>query len=571
MTQEEKYKIISDDFIDLIIEYNRNEKLLNRYTNSTSHIINTRYAIAYVPASQLTDNFVYQYGYNTLPYCYGLTSEKSLEASGILKLRRVPSLNLRGKGVLIALVDTGIDYTNPIFRHADGSTRIVSLWDQTINSQNQYPEDTYFGTLYHSEQINQALSSTSPYDIVPSLDENGHGSMLAGIAAGSEVPASEFSGVAPDSELVIVKLKEAKPALRQFLMIPPDVPCYQENDILWGLDFVLKEARRLQRPMAICIGFGTSQGPHDGTGPLNNTLSFYADFPGISIVVAAGNEGNKRRHFFSQIDSAIGYSTVELNVGPNESGFFMELWGAMPNTYSIEIISPDGERSGRIEESIYANRKYDFIFSNTTLLVDYRIIETHTGEQLILFRFKHPVNGIWRFQVYTRGDLKGSYHIWLPMGNFISNNIYFLESTPYTTLTSPSDSFSPIAVTAYNPANNSLYLEASKGYTRTGTIKPELTAPGSNITVPILNQGFGDSSGTGLAAAHTAGIAALLMEWGIVKGFYKRLDSVEIKKLLIRGANRESSLKYPNRDWGYGIIDLYNVLNVIRGRFPDSF
>lgn len=571
MTQEEKYKITSDEFVDLIIEYNRNEKLLDRYPNSTTHKINTRYAISYIPADQLTDNFIFQYGYNTIPFCYGLTSEKSLEASGILKLNRVPGLNLRGNGVLIGLVDTGIDYTNPIFRRADGSTRIVSLWDQTIDSEAQYPEDTYLGTLYHTEQINLALNSANPYEVVPSTDENGHGTMLAGIAAGSEVPASEFSGVAPDSELVVVKLKEAKPALRQFLMIPPDVPCYQENDILWAMDFILKEARRLQRPIAICIGFGSSQGPHDGTGPLNNTIGFYADFPGISIVVAVGNEGNKKRHFYSQINPATGFSTVELNVGPNEAGFFMELWGAMPNTYSVDIISPDGERSGRIEESIYANRKFDFIFANSTVFVDYRIIETHTGEQLILFRFKHPANGIWRFQVYTRGDLKGSYHIWLPMGNFISNNTYFLESNPYTTITNPSDSFSPIAVTAYNPDNNALYIEASKGFTRTGTIKPELTAPGSNIIVPSLDQSFETASGTGLAAAHTAGIAALLMEWGIVKGFYPRLDSVEIKKFLIRGATRDSNLTYPNRDWGYGIIDLYNVLNVIRGRFPDIF
>jgi len=568
MTQEERYKITSNEYTDLFIEYNRNVKLLNRFPNSTTHNIDTRYAIAYVPTNLLTENFISQYGYSPLPHCYGLTSEKSLEASGVQRLRRLPDFNTRGKGVLVGIIDTGIDYANPIFKREDGTSKIVALWDQTIDSGNRYPENTFYGTEYNEEQINQALGSENPLEIVPSIDDIGHGTMLAGIAVGSEVPESNFSGVVPESDLIVVKLKQAKQALREFFQIPLNVPCYQENDILWGLAYVIDMARRLGRPCAICIGIGTSQGSHDDKGPLNNNISFFGDYPGFTVSISAGNEGNMKRHFYSTIDSSIEPSTVELNVGANEPGFSMELWGAAPNTYSIDILSPTGEYIPRISESLRTNQTVHFLFGKSIIFIDYRLIETHTGDQLILMRFLNPTPGAWRFRVYSRGDLSGSFHIWLPMNGFISSDTYFIKPDPYTTVTSPGNSISPITVTAYNPDNDALYPQASKGYSRINMIKPELAAPGVNVIVPTLEKGFATASGTGIAAAHTAGITVMLLEWGIIRGFYPGIDSVVIKKYLIRGARRNESFQYPNRDWGYGIIDLYNVFDVLKTDFP---
>jgi hypothetical protein len=156
MTSEERYKITSNDYVDLYIEYNRNLALLERFPNSTPHIINERYAVSYTPADILTSNFIKQYGYSPLPQCYGLTSNISLEASGVEKLRQIPNFNYRGKGILIGIIDTGIDYTNPIFIKEDGTSKIVSIWDQTIDSIDQYPEGTFYGTEYSREQINLA-------------------------------------------------------------------------------------------------------------------------------------------------------------------------------------------------------------------------------------------------------------------------------------------------------------------------------------------------------------------------------------------------------------------------------
>jgi subtilisin family serine protease len=568
MTQEERFKIINNDYTDLFIEYNRNVNLLDRFPNSTIHTLNTRYAIAYVQNSQLTDTFIKRFGYSPLPQCYGLLSEQSLEASKVPKLRRLPKFNLRGNGVLIAIIDTGIDYTNPIFLKADGTSKIVALWDQTIESEVNYPFDTYYGTEYSQVQINAAIKSENPLDMVPSVDEIGHGTMLAGIAVGNEVPDKKFSGVVPEADLIIVKLKQAKPALRNFYVIPSDVPCFQENDIIWAMDYVMKTARKFNRPLAICLGIGTSQGSHDGRGPMSNDLLIRADIPEITITIAAGNEGNLRRHFYSTVESFQSPVTVDLNVGEKEPGFSMELWGSTPNTYSIEIQSPAGEVIPRIPESLRVNQLVRFIFEQTIINVDYQLIETHTGDQLILLRFRNPTPGRWIFKVYSRGNARGSFHIWLPVNGFITENTYFINSDPFTTVTSPGSSLTPITVTAYNPANDNLYLQASKGYTRINIIKPELAAPGVNIVVPTLEKGFTTASGSSLAAAHTAGITAMLLEWGIIKGNYPGIDSVAIKKYLIRGAKRSPLYEYPNREWGYGAIDIYNVFNALRVDFP---
>lgn len=564
MTREERFKITSNEFADIFVVHNRNEAIINKYAAFSLHIMNDRFAIAYLPVEQINEYSIRDLGYAVFPSSYGLCSERSLEVSGVERIREAPSFNLLGEGVTVGIIDTGIDYTHPAFLNADGTSRISSIWDQTIDSEDQYPEGIFYGTVYTKDQINQALSSETPFDIVPSRDEIGHGTMLAGVAAGSILAESNFSGVVPNAELIVVKLKQAKPIQREIFVIPEDVPCYQENDIMWGIQYVIQAARSLNRPVSICLGLGSSQGPHDGRDYLSSHVSVGADFPGVTITIAAGNEGNSRRHYFGIIDPVAGYNTVELNVGENENGFSMELWGNAPATYSIDITSPSGETVPRIAEGLQISRQISFVFEETVIYVDYKMVENQSGDQLILLRFRNPTPGIWTFQVYGRGNFPGSFHIWLPIDDFISSNTYFIQSNPYTTITAPGTALVPITVTAYNPVNRTLYENASRGYTRINVIKPELAAPGVNILGPNLEQGFSEYTGTGAAAAHTAGICAMILEWGNVRGNYFGIDSVEIKKFLIRGAQRSARQLYPNRDWGYGMIDIFEVFNVLR-------
>ena len=567
MTGEDRFRITSNDYADLIIEWNNDMRVFDRFPGSTPHIMNDRYAIVYVPSSQVGQSALGQLGYRAFPACYSLESARSLEASGVTRLRRLPAFNLRGQGVLVGIIDTGIDYTHPAFLWPDGTTRIYSIWDQTIEGDN-YPELQAYGNQYFAEDINRALSSDNPFSIVPSRDEIGHGTMMAGIAAGSMIVGSDFSGVAPDAEFIIVKLKQAKENLRRLFFIPDGVPCYQENDIMWGFQYIVDLAASLRRPVAICIGLGSSQGSHDGLGPLSSLVTVGGDFTGVVAVVSAGNEGNSRRHYYSEIDSVVGSTIMEINVADDENGFVLEIWGQAPNTYSVDILSPNGEYIPRIPEGLRVSREIGFVFERTRISLFYNMVDSSAGDQLIIMRFDAPTPGIWTIRIYSRGDLKGVVHSWLPSGDFISPNTYFIQANPYTTITSPGDSEVPITVTAYNPDNNNLYQRASRGYTRIGAIKPDIAAPGVNIRAPVFNDGFTNITGTGAAAAHTAGITALILEWGIVRNNYPGLDSVAVKKFLIRGAQTNPNLIYPNRDWGYGMIDIYNVFNIFRsGQF----
>ncbi len=563
MTSDISRKMISEDYADFLIAYSGDTSVFDAFQNATIHIIDFFNAIVHVPVGQITDNIIVELGYSVMPSLFGLISQASLEASGIRRLRNMPTFNLRGQGVLIGILDSGIDYTNTVFINADNTTKIISIWDQTIHT-GPYPDGTLYGTEYTREQINEALQSDNPFDIVPSRDEIGHGTMLAGIAAGNEVPDRGFYGVAPDAELVVVKLKQAKKYLRDFFIIPDDVPCYQETDILFGLNYLYNVALNLNRPMAICIALGTSQGAHDGRGTLSNLLSRKAGDIGFGVVVAAGNEGNSRRHYYGKINPATGYDVVELSVGANEIGFSMELWGDSPGVFSIDIQTPSGEFVPRIVPRLDENREVSFVFEQTVILIDYQIVESQSGDQLILMRFRNPAPGIWRIRVYGRSDLNIGFNIWLPMQNFLSEDTFFVRSDPYTTILSIGNALVPITTTAYNYEDDSLYLNASRGYTRTGEVKPDIAAPGVNVTAPSLNQGFVEVTGTSAAAAHLTGVAAMLLEWAIVHGNQPDMNTLDMKIFMIRGARRDLNIVYPNRDWGYGILDAFNIFDALR-------
>ncbi|HWT74057.1 MAG TPA: S8 family peptidase [Mobilitalea sp.] len=556
-------RITSQDYADLLIKYGGDENLLKGFQDATINIIDSYNAVVHVPLSQITNNTIAQLGYSVMPTLFGLISQASLEASGIIRLRNIPNFNLRGSGVLIGFIDSGIDYTNPVFKNADNTTRIASLWDQTIYSDH-FPESAQYGTEYSREQINEALKSPNPYNVVPSKDEVGHGTMLAGVAAGNPVPESGFYGIAPDTELIVVKLKQAKQYLRDFFIIPKDVPCYQENDILFAIDYVYRTALNLNRPLALCIALGSSQGAHDGRGTLSSSLSFQAEAAGFGVIIAAGNEGNARRHYYGKVNPTSGYDTVELSVGEGEAGFSMELWGDSPGVFSIDIQTPSGEYVPRIVPRLDEYREVSFIFEQTTISIDYQIVESQSGDQLILMRFRNPAPGIWKFNVYGKAEVNVGFNIWLPMQGFISDNTFFVRSDPYITILTLGNAPSPITVTAYNTEDNSLYLNASRGFTRIGTIKPEIAAPGVNIVSPNLEQGFDTVTGTSAAAAHTAGVAAIFLEWAIVKGNQPFLNTIDMKIFMIRGARRDANLQYPNRDWGYGILDIFNTFDILR-------
>jgi subtilisin family serine protease len=547
----------------LIIEYSGDEKVLEQYRGDVIQIVNYFLAVIHIPADLIKEDAISRIGYAVFPNLFGLVSFASKEASGVTRIRNIPGFDLRGSGVLIGFLDTGIDYTNPVFQYADRTTKIISIWDQTIASD-RTPIGMNFGTEYTREEINEALMQEEPLSVVPTRDEVGHGTMLAGIAAGNEVPEQGFYGIAPGAEIIAVKLKPAKSNVKAFFRIPEGTLCYQENDIMFAYQYLINVANALNKPLVICSAVDTSQYAHDGRGTLGNWLSLQANNIGTAVITAVGNEGNARRHFFGEVDPIKGFETVELNVGPGETGFAMEIWGASPNLFTLDITSPSGEYVPRMNIRLYETRVVTFIFEPTVIYLDYTLFEAQSGDQLILLRFTNTTPGIWRFNVYGRGVNPMIFNIWLPMNGFISKDTFFIQSDSNITLLSVSCAPIPIAVTAYNVVDDSLYAEAGKGYTRINYIKPDVAAPGVDILAPALDHTYIEVTGTSVAAAHTAGIAAMLLEWGAVKGRYPQMSTQDLKVFLIRGARRKIGTKYPNPDWGYGILDVFNVFESLR-------
>lgn len=552
----------SQDYGDFIVKYVQNiHGPIDVISDASFQVINEIFGVAYVPLKQVGELQINSYSYNSIPKCYTYMDMEALSASGVIRLQDHPYLRLRGKGTAVAVIDSGIDYENEVFLDENGKTRIAYLWDQTLEGAED--KRVPYGRLFTAEDINKALESETPLEIVPSKDENGHGTMLAGIAAGNQVLEENFSGAAPEAALLVVKLKPAKNYLREFYLYPEEAEIFQENDVMLGIYQVTKLANLLRMPLSICLGIGSSQGAHLGESPLCQYISYISGFSQVSVSVAAGNEGAARHHFRGSLRPDSSESTAELRVGEGEEGFTMELWGEPPEVYAVSVQSPTGEVLD-ISSSLGAGTQtLSFVFVETKVLVNYVSIERQTGFPLVYFRFLHPSSGIWKIRVRIRDGQAVNFHMWLPVNGLISKETYFLEPTPYNTVTSPGDSVDSTTVTAYNYRDNSLYLEASRGFSPDGTVTPHFAAPGVNINVALQKNQFGTASGTSLAVAQASGIAALLFEWAIIRENSPFFTGTNVKHYLQRGAVRDEDMQYPNPEWGYGRIDLYRTFQLL--------
>jgi len=545
-------KILDNNYYDLIIS---NTLVPSYDTGNNITFLDIRDSLLHVPVSTVDPCDLGRHPYNSFPFLYTPTSTTSLEKSGITTVQRNPFLALFGRGVLVAVVDTGIDYNHPAFKYNDGTTRILSIWDQTVQS-GTVPDTFTFGSEYSREQINAALSSEDPLALVPTTDPIGHGTAIASVLAGTPNEAESFSGVVPQADIVVIKLKEAKQNLKNIFFVPENTLCYQESDIVLGIRYAFSVSERYKRPLVVCIALGSNQGGHDGRGTIDSYIDYLTLLPGIGVCVSAGNEGNRQRHYFNSTTEAPYYNDFELRVGSNDKMLSMEIWSYAPARLSVDISSPNRESTQPVFPTFNQCRRFSFIFNETVIYVNNFIFEEENGDQLILLRFNNLIPGIWYLRVQNIETEGFAFHSWLPSGDMISNETYFLNSNPDTTITSPGNGRHQLTVTAYNDTNNSILPESSRGYTRIGEIKPDLAAPGYQLTCAVRGGQYGTVTGTGAAAAHTAGIVAMVLEWAIVRGNYPRMTGNNVNRLLISGAVRSSGNVYPNNIWGYGQVDV---------------
>lgn len=556
-------KILSNDYADFLSD----DVLVGEQEGEGTpdycyHAIDGGFGVVHISRSQIPPLSLAYYGYASIPKLYGLMENQAgvfrpepLAGTGSIRVQN-PPLSLRGRGVILGFIDTGIRYPLEVFRREDGSSRIMAIWDQTIQDGTP-PEGFLYGTEYTRAEINRALQMENPYELVPSTDPNGHGTRMASVAAGSILgDGLTYRGAAPEADLVMVRLKGAKEYLRNYYLVREDAEAYQENDIMEAVRYLDRMAIAFRRPVVIVLGVGTSLGSHNGTSPLASYLNLVAQRKSRAVVVCGGNEGAREHHYAGNAPD-----TVELRVAERMRGFCMELWGSLPGSYTVTIRSPGGEVSAELDFRGGPEQQASFLFEQTRITAGIVPVEANAGDALIFLRFDHPTQGIWTLQIGAPGreqNVPGTYDLWLPIENFLEKSVTFLSADPNVTLTEPANAESVMTISAYNSWEQSWYPESGRGYTRNGRIKPELAAPG--VRVPTA---LGEATGSSIAAAMAAGCVAQFLEWAVVDGNAPIIESRSVRSYLIRGADREAGIRYPDRRWGYGTINIQGAFEAL--------
>lgn len=458
---------------------------------------------------------------------------------------QTPQWNLLGQGVIVAVLDSGIDYSHPDFRNADGTTRIRNLWDQTIAGSP--PSGYRIGTEYTKEQIDEALAAPARerYSIVPSRDLSGHGTAVAGVCCGGGMEERRYRGVAPESDIIVVKLGN-----------PMEDSFPKTTELMQAVDYVVKKGLEYQKPVAINISFGNTYGSHDGTSLLETFIDDISGYGRNAIAVGTGNEGGAAGHVQGKF---IGMepSVTELSVGPYETGFSVQLWKYYADIFDIELTGPGGRRVGPIQKVQGPQR---FTLEGTEILLYYGEPSPYSTNQEIYMDFlpgrDYVTQGIWQFRLVPRKLVVGTYDMWLPSAAVLNPSTRFLRPTPETSLTIPSTAAKVISVGAYDVSNQSYAAFSGRGYTwNTNLVKPDLVAPGVGIMTARAGGGYGPMTGTSFATPFVTGGAALLMQWGIVNGNDPYLYGEKVKAYLIRGARQFPVFEiFPNPQVGYGSL-----------------
>ena len=537
---------------EVVVQYRGSLAVLEDLGISVTYLL-TNYAILVLTEEQLLL-------VSSIPEVIYIEKPKNLyfavnlgrQSSCINTVQQSPD-GLFGEGVLIACIDSGIDYSHMDFRNEDGTTRLIALWDQTIPGNP--PDGYHIGTLYTEEQINEALQYADPAEqrrILPSVDSSGHGTAVMGIAAGNgNESGGVYRGVAPRSRLLAVKLGSS---------VSGSFP--RTTQLMQAVDFAVRESLRLSLPLVINLSFGNSYGSHSGDSLLETYLNSVAALGQISLCIGTGNEGNSAGHYSDRLSS---YTPLdaELSVGTYTPTVNVQLWKYYVDEIQLSLIHPNNTVIGPISPALGPVR---FQAGQTELLLYYGMPSPYSLAQEVYVDFlparsaPYIDSGVWTLRLLPGRITEGEFHLWLPGGGVLGESTRFYRPVPDTTLTIPSSAARAISVGAYNPNLLSYADFSGRGFTRVlHAVKPDLAAPGTDIQSVKAGGGYGVFTGTSFATPFVSGAAALLMEWGIVWGNDPFLYGEKLKAQLIRGAARLPAEKeYPNPRLGYGVLCLSN-------------
>lgn len=538
---------------DVIVKYTGDIMALESDTVTVVPLLNG-YAVVTLPESEIRHLVsLTEVEYIEKPKRLFFAARQGKEVSCIMQVQRAP-FELTGKDILVGIVDSGVDYRHPDFCREDGSSRILRLWDQTVSGIP--PEGYRIGTEFTQEDINKALSlpAAEGYEIVPSRDLSGHGTSVLGIAAGNGRGSEGVNrGVAYESELLVVKLGT-----------PRENSFPRTTELMQGVDYLVRQALLMKKPIAINLSFGNNYGSHQGTSLLETYLDQVADMGRCSICVGTGNNGNQALHTSGQLKRGE-TAQIEMAVSSYETVLNVQLWKSYVQDFDIYIIHPSGKEVGPLYENLGTQRH---ILGETELLIYYGEPSPYQLAQEIYVDFI-PINsyvdeGIWQIRLVARSADQNRYDLWLPGGDVLNQGTGFYQPSPGFTLTIPSTARKVISVGAYD-SRYLIYADFSgRGKTIQGwDMKPDLAAPGVDILAPRSGGGYGTVTGTSFATPFVTGSAALLMEWGIIRGNDPYLYGEKIKAYLQRGAvPLPEFTEYPNPFVGYGALCVRNSLPV---------
>lgn len=501
---------------------------------------------------------------------YVLQDTSPVNVDAIAPIRLNPYLNLTGRGIIVGIVDTGIDYMNREFMREDGTSRIIKIWDQSIQPNKE--NELYIGTEYTNEEINKAIQASknggNPYDIVPSKDEIGHGTSMASII-GARGYNQSIEGVANDCEFMVVRLSPSynyQKTLRENNL--PIVPVYNTSEVIAAIEYLRRNANQLRRPMVLFLGVGSQDGSHDGAGITSRFITAISRRRDIVLVAGTGNSGNAEGHSTNFLSFVGDVKTSELLIPREIKAFGFEVWVRKPNKMSLNIVAPTGAESGYIRPSIQSVDTRQFYLLNTQVEIRGYDPDGFTGHQLFILRFTGIKPGIWKINLRGEYLTNGRYDIWLRDRTLLPEGTKFLNPNPNNTLTVPSTASNVISVSYYDGVTKAIVSASGRGFSLDNVVKPEIATEGINIlAISSGSDVVTRVSGSSAATAIVTGVCALLLQWGIIDGNDTTLYSIKLKSLLVYAADRSGIFEYPNKELGYGRLNLQDVFRVMGGNY----
>lgn len=554
------------DYFSYLVKYQGDIKEeVSKHSGYYVVVLNSDYAIVCVQrdiiASGLDINTGEPY-FSTIVYVqpaefFTLQEISPIQASGVQFLQLELPLTLSGKGVNVAIVDSGIDFLSDEFMDSNGQTRIECIWDQTISSTKKVENSLVnFGTLYTKNQIQEAINAhrdgKSPYDIVPTKDELGHGTNMAGII-GATGKNPNLKGVAPDCNFVVIKLL-VDPAFKKWFTV--EVPEFNITSVFAAIEFLYRYALTNYKPIVIYLPVGSNLGSHKGNGILEQFIDVICLNSGIAVVTGAGNECVEGGHASGTMSSDNSTSVMQLTVSPEQKDLWIEIWVDTPNIMSIDIISPSGENTNMLNALINKTESYTFTFEETMVRVNYYLPEENSGDELIRIKFYNLQPGVWKLRLIGNLILDGKYNAWIPQKGISIGGTRFIPSDIYGTSTNPGTSSLIITAAAYNQNNNNIVDYSGMALIGDYIDVINVAAGGVNALTVAPDNKTAVVNGTSVSAAIVAGTCALLFEWGIVNGNDPFMYSQTLVTYLSRGTIKRAGDVYPNPQWGYGILNI---------------